>query len=487
MTEIQHQALQPYLTEASSSGFTPVYLLFGDAFLYEQAVKQIVHAIIPDPKTQRHGYEIIQHHESSQILDAIEKLNTYGFFNPKKIIELRDSNVFISVRNTGSLLQKIKKAYDRAEIYLAVEYYLELLGKMNIRIDDVSDKNLFELLHVDADEFTDVDWLRKVHQEARATPHSPAYCSDDAKILENAIVKGFPQNHHLIITTDTIDKKTSLYQTIHHHGTIIDCSVPKGTKKADKNKQKQTLMDYMNQVLKPLQKKMNADAFELFYEKIGFDIRSFANGLEKIIQYAGGKAVIDTHDVEAVSQHGRQDPLYELTGAIGDKNLQKTLRVLSSLLDSGVHPLQILAAMTNQMRKLLIIHDFLTRAYGKPFQGVRFDEFQRDVIPLIRQYDDALLGFLQENPSDFMDHISESPPVAASRKNISSDLLMLRKDSHPYSLYILFQNANMFEYDEIINNIKLLSQADALMKISGQRPDAVLQEMVITICRPRLV
>ncbi len=110
MTEIQHQALQPYLTEASSSGFTPVYLLFGDAFLYEQAVKQIVHAIIPDPKTQRHGYEIIQHHESSQILDAIEKLNTYGFFNPKKNHRTQGFQCFYKRSEYGLVAAKNQKS-----------------------------------------------------------------------------------------------------------------------------------------------------------------------------------------------------------------------------------------------------------------------------------------------------------------------------------------------------------------------------------------
>ncbi|MCU0598093.1 MAG: hypothetical protein MUE70_02405 [Desulfobacterales bacterium] len=483
MPELHHQSLHQYLKETDQTSFAPVCLVYGESFLYEQAVKQIVDAIIPDVSKQRQGHEIIRHQEPSQIIDAIERLNTYAFFNQKKIIELRDSNIFVSARNQGKLLGKIKKAYDSSDMILAIRYYLELLARLNIDSDDISEENINSILDIDANEFPDIKWLTAISDEAKKNSRTPLQTNDESDILEKALVAGFPKNNHLIISTDTVDKRAGLYQSIKNIGIIIDCTVSKGSRKADKDLQRKTLLDYLNRELKKHRKEMDPDAFELFYEKIGFDIRNFAGCLEKIIQYAGDRTAIHARDVEAVSHQVRQDPIYELTGAILEKNIAKSLYCLSSLLNAGYHPLQILTAIVNQMRRVLMIIGFLRSPSGQTWhKGIRFEKFQSDVVPLIRKYDDALLCRLKENELAYLDK-SENES-ASSKKSVSSDLLILKKDQHPYSVYASFLKAERMEEVGILRALTNLSKADMAMKTTGQRPKSILEELIIKICTP---
>jgi DNA polymerase-3 subunit delta len=481
MTEIYHQALQQYLKESGRASFAPVYLIYGEAFLYEQTVKQLVDAIIPDTSAQRHAYEIIRHQDSSQIRDAVEKLNTYAFFNQKKIVELRDSTIFVSARNQGNVLGKIKKTYDSGDLIQASRYYLELLARLKVDFNDLCEDNIADVLDVDANEFPDVNWLLTLTDEIKKKGSTAPSGSNDSGLLEKCLASGFPKNNHLIISTDTVDKRASLYQMIKQTGVIIDCTVSKGARKADKDIQRQALIDYMNRELKKRHKEITPDVFELLYEKIGFDIRNFAGFLEKVIQYTGERKTIHVQDVEAVSHPVRQDPLYELTGALLEKNTQKSIYYLSSLLDSGHHPLQILTAMANQIRRLLLIKDFLKNHSGSLWHsGMDFKQFQKNVVPVMQKFDDALSIYLNESSRAF----GEKPEreAAALKKDIPSDLMLMKKDQHPYAVYILFQKAQRFDEKEISSALIRLSQADVAMKTSGQRPKSILEEVVIKIC-----
>lgn len=481
MTEINHQSISQYIRETEKSSFSSVYLIFGEDFLYQQVVHHIVNALIPNASKQRHGHEIIRHQETGQIVDIIERLNTYAFFKEKKIIELRDSSVFITQKNQDKLIQKIKKAYDNSDFDQATRYYLELLGRLHLEPSEINEQNLTEVLNIDPVEFPDRAWLTAISEEAQKKVMSAIHGSDESELLKTAIEKGFPQNNHLIITTDIVDKRTGLYQTIKKAGVVIDCSVAKGSRKAEKDEQRQVIAQYMNRKLKRHQKEIAPDAFDVMYDKIGFDMRNFSRNLEKLISYVGDRKSIHTHDVEAIFNQVRQDPIYELTGAISEKNIQKSTHYLSSLQSSGYHPLQILMAITNQIRKLITIKEFLNSRWGAGWhRGMRFDQFQKDVLPLIKKYDDELISYVESQNYVFWEKTGAD--AAVDKKNYSSDLFLTKKSSHPYSLYLLITKSEIFQENHLLRSVEILSLADAALKTTGQRPKSILENMIIQIC-----
>ena len=72
-----------------------------------------------------------------------------------------------------------------------------------------------------------------------------------------------------------------------------------------------------------------------------------------------------------------------------------------------------------------------------------------------------------------------------SKKIVSSDLFLLKKDQHPYAMYALFLKADLFDHNELSSDLMNLSQADVAMKTSGQRPKSILEALIISICRPK--
>ena len=66
----------------------------------------------------------------------------------------------------------------------------------------------------------------------------------------------------------------------------------------------------------------------------GFDLRTFCNNLEKLISWVGDRVEITIKDVGSVLQRTKRDPIYELTNAISDRNVQRTLFYLTSILSA---------------------------------------------------------------------------------------------------------------------------------------------------------
>ena len=55
----------------------------------------------------------------------------------------------------------------------------------------------------------------------------------------------------------------------------------------------------------------------------------------------------------------REEPLYELTTVMGEGKLVEALRKLNQLWEQGYNPLQILAGITNTLRRLLVARELL--------------------------------------------------------------------------------------------------------------------------------
>ena len=75
---------------------------------------------------------------------------------------------------------------------------------------------------------------------------------------------------------------------------------------------------------------------------------------EKLALYAGSRTRIDTADLDVVVGRTRQEALFELTDALGKKELERTLDCGRRLEEHGVHPLAVIATLKNYTRNLLL-------------------------------------------------------------------------------------------------------------------------------------
>ena len=154
---------------------------------------------------------------------------------------------------------------------------------------------------------------------------------------------------------------------------------------------------------------------------------------------------------------------------------------MSSLLSSGFHYLQVLTAMTNQIRKLLLIKDFLESGFGSDwYPGIGYDQFKKMIIPLISRYDEELI-----KKSDYHQNAVKGKfdsQDLKKKKKLSTDLMIAKNPNNPYPVFQQFLRSPKYTKQELFTAFEVLSHADVKLKTTGQAPATVLEEVVFKIC-----
>lgn len=475
MTEINYKEFKDYLKKPDKGGFAPVYLIFGEELLYKTVFEELLDELVPAP-TRGLNYEPVDGADE-KINEALQRINTYSLLQGTKVVAICDTQIFYSKLNEKALIEKAKKEYNNDNIQKAANYLLSLLGLLNLSFDDISKANRGKALKLDLDRSAGEEWFDKTVDYCMAGGLTPSNGEDKGKLLQQAIEKGFPQNNHLIITADMVDKRKGLYKAINKCGMVVDCSVPKGERRADRMVQERVLYENMETVLTKNKKRMDKAAIAAMFEMTGFNLRSFLNNLEKLISYVGERNRITVDDVKFVLKRTKRDPIFELTNAISDRDLEKALFFLNSLLPQLDHPLQLFAAITNQVRKLLLVKGFVESQHGMAWHaGIRFDQFQRAVMPAIKEYDKDLLSRLE----DWESMLSKN--VKANKRKLSADLLVAQNPNNPYPVYQMLLRSERFTTNELIEDLKSLSEADLRLKSIGGNPKIILEKVIFHIC-----
>lgn len=452
MSELSYKALPEVLAEIKAGTICPVYLLYGDEFLCRSAFKSVLGALVP-PHHQDLNYEAIDG-AGENVYEIIQHLNTFPLIPSAKVVAVHGTRIFYSAVVMDDLLGRSKEAFEMEGLEESARYLLYALSMAGISLDDVregnwkgvSDKKLRERFEQDDNS----GWLGQVIaycvQEKMAVPVH----QDDADVLNDAILAGYPETNHLVLTTDLVDKRRRLYKTIKKIGVVVDCSVPKGDRKADKDRQQAALKTHMKKILKKVGKRMAPGGFESLYEKIGPDMRSFDSELEKVVTFVGDRDEILPTDVETISKRTRQDPIYEMSNAVAKRDTHKALFFLDSLLRSSIHPLQVLAVVTNQIRKLILAKDFIHSEYGNGWRkDLSYAAFQKMILPKIEKREpDSLTG-----------------------------------NTHPYAIYMTLKQSHNYTLEELIGALELLLDTDIRLKSTGQNPKMVLEHAVLGICK----
>jgi len=487
MPVISYKDLKKYLVDRGNDPFAPVYLIYGEDMLTQSSFDELLNTLVPASERSINYDPLDGTYEN--IHAVIERINTFSLLPGTKVIALRDSRIFYAGPDKDRILDNAKKACEDDNVKKAAGHLLSLMGFLNLSFDDISKSNREKSLGPGKVSGADDSWLDEIIAYCRENNLSVRVARDDGRILQQAIEKGFPRNNHLIITTDMVDKRRGLFKTLSSKGMIVDCSVPKGDRRADRIVQESVLVEKMSSILKAGKKTMNQATYMALYEMTGFDLRTFSHNLEKLISWIGDREQITIEDVAAVLQRTKTDPIYELTNALADRSADRSFFFLDSLLSSGLHPLQVFAALVNQVRKLLLVKDFVKSPYGSDWQAAcPYDFFQKRIIPAIVEYDRKLLDQIDK----WQDMLKEetalqnavSPAKTKKKKNrATTDLLIAKNPKNSYPIYLLLKKAEKFSKEELLNAVESLNEADKNLKSSGQNPKLVLEKIILGICK----
>ena len=487
MSIISYKDVQKYIAQTGVKSFAPIYLIYGEEMLTKNAFDEILDGLLPG-SLRNLNYEPLDGTQTT-IHEAIERVNTYSLLPGLKVVALRDARLFYAGQDKQRLLERAQKAFDDDNLEKAAAHLRNLMGLLNLSYDDISKPNRQRSLGQGVQSGVGDAWLDEVIAYCQENNLGVLPAKDDCGVLQAAVEKGFPSNNHLIITTDIVDKRRILFKTMSNLGIVIDCSVPKGDRRADKIAQESILVEKMNAMLKAANKSISPATYSALYEKTGFDLRNFSSNLEKLINFVGDRQEINVSDVEAVLRRTKVDPVYELTNALADRKLEKALFFLDSILAAGIHPLQVFAALINQTRKLLLVKDFAESAYGNVWQATcPYDLFQRQVIPAIVEYDRALLDHLSRQQADLVEipasaNTYSRAPKRAKKKKPTSDLIIAKNPKNAYPIYQLLKKSERFSKTELIEAFESLKTADKKLKTGSGNPKLVLETFLFSVCR----
>ncbi len=481
MAEITYSQFKSYI----SDDFSPagVYLIFGEEYLYKSVYQKLIDRIIPEDRREFSLEELAGTDDNTY--EAVERVNTFSLDAESKVIGLTDAGIFYSKDNAGDLVQRIKTSVTDGNLKKGADLFIKLLSLMDIDLEDMSADDRSRIHQKDA-EATDNDpsWLETITGYCRDRALGPTTVADAVTTLTTAIEKGFAPGNHLLITAENVDKRRKLYKTIKERGVVIDCSVPTRDNRADRAKQETALAEIMRTVLEARGKTMAQDAFNALRNMTGFDLRTFHSSLEKLIAFTGDRTVITASDVTELLKRTKKDPIYELTGALFDRNIPQALFLLDSLLSGAepLHPLQVIAAIVNQTRKLLVIRDFMDNDQNKNWHdAMPFDAFRKKTLPAITDYDNRIREHLDQQQALLPDQDTGKKP--GKRKAPTSDLLISPNPASPFPTYQNFKKAAAFSTTELLAALTALAETDRQLKSSRLDQRLILENLIIRIIR----
>ncbi len=492
MPSITFKTLPQYINDPQRKRFEPVHLLFGEEFLCQKALEALLDKMLPNTQ-DRMNYETVDG-DNENIPLVIERINTYSLLSGDKILVINNSKIFFSTQNQETFLVKAKEAFDNDNFKKASQYFAALLGNFKFSFDDVQKQNRNQTLKTDLAVLKDDAWIDTILDYCHDNEVKIPKIENRAESLQRVIEKGFPSQNHLIITADIVDKRRSLFKTIKKCGMIIDCSAPKGISWADRKEQEAIIRERMQARLDQSGKNIDMPAFKALYDMTGFDLRTFTGHLDKLVHFVGNRKRITAKDVQAIAKRTKSDPIFTLTDAVARRNLAESLFFIKSLLDEGLHPLQILTAIVNQIRKLLLVKGFTESSYNRTWQGgATFDMFKNQVMPAVQAYDKEIVAQIKQLEVCLTPEKQNAPQTEAKKKKktkpktkkIGSEFQIAPNPNNPYPVYQSFIKAENFTKDELIDMIDALSQADLQLKSSGHSHKRILEQLIFSICRAK--
>ncbi|NTV12816.1 MAG: DNA polymerase III subunit delta [Desulfobulbaceae bacterium] len=440
----------PTLLKALDRGqMAPVYLVVGERFLCQQAVEELLRHLLPDERqraaclTQLDG----EHEEPGQTLN---QLRTYSLFGGRRVIKVSDSRLLFS-KVVGQTLWERAVEYqeknDPAGAARCLRQFLELEGLAGAELLELASADWQAQLGF-ARPAGDLAWVRDL--VGGGPTGSKGATVDTAELYLTALREGLPGGNILILTAEAADKRKKLYKTIAEVGVIVDLAVDSGSSKAADKGRAEVVETIVRKTLADFGKTIDAKALAVLVERVGFHPVAAGLESEKLALFADERKSIGVADINEVVGRTREEAIFELNEAVGNRDLAAALAIAGRLQEGGTHALAIIGALHNYLRKLLVVKALQGMAEPTYSPGLAFAPFQA-----------------------YLERLKKSR-AAALPKEISG---------HPYAIYMLFGKAEKFSLAELTGALTALLEADYDLKGSGLPAKLLLDALLLRLLR----
>ncbi len=177
-------------------------------------------------------------------------------------------------------------------------------------------------------------------------------------------------------------------------------------------------------------KRISQDAARYLADIVGQDLGQVSQAIERLTLFIGSRPAIDIKDVEESIAETTQRSIFELTDAIGRKNLKRAIGVLANLIEFGTAPVLILNMIARHFRILTRAREIEKRATSA-----------------------EMASYLGVNPFFAKEYLEQ---------------------------------CKLFSHSELKGNFGTLARCDRELKSSRIPKDRILEHLLFDLCRTKL-
>jgi len=438
--------VEEIIKKAGAGEVYPVYLFIGDRPIIHPQIHRLIDCLVSE-EAKGFNFEILSPDFFSEGR-LLELLETRGFSPGRRVVLVQDPPLLVSADTAKTRWKKILAAMEAGDDARAKEFVSRVFSDLRIdakELAGLSQRQMEEILDWPKDlSIRNLSEFLEVHGEYLERIE-PIHTGSGDRILSWLARRADPSRAVIIIESEIVDRRCSLYKELKKHGPVVDLDKEKKDKKSGAD----FARSFIRSSVREKGKEIEPKAIEAIMERVGHeDLVGLKTEIQKLVSQAGDRTRIKAGDVcELVVRH-KDEELYRLTGAIGEKDLDKCLKSLGYLLDQGIHPLAILKTVANFLRKMIILRAVFE--YGPGLQAVKnleYGTFKNRMLPEIKE----ILG--------------DTPPAVL-------------KGAHPYALYRLGRQVHGFDLDQMLDLLASMAEMDLEFK-GGQVSPRVLLETLI--------
>lgn len=435
------------LAQAEKGQPAPIYLIAGDSYLSQDVHQQLISRLLPE---ERHSFNLeTVDGEKEDLHSILERLHTFPFFPGRKVVSVKNPVQIFTPGSQDRLWKKAEEAWQKGQPERCARLIQTLLQQSGLSLK-LLEGGLTGNEEILTEKFFPnrimPTWFKEALIQIKALTSEESEALNPDQWLESAILQGFPKDHLLILLVEGPPGAKKIVKTIAEHGVVLNLSV----KQAKKGEQTVTLKAYLRSRLSKEGKSILPQAEALLLERIDPEVFLLEMEIQKILSYIGDRKEILPKDITELVGVNREEPLYELTTVLGERNFEEGLRKLKQLWEQGYNPLQILAGITNALRRLLVAQELLeTLSETPPRAWQNFGAFSAKILPQLKK----------------------------------SPLPELLSKVHPFVLFNTLKTTGNFSRRRLISALERLHETDRLLKTSGATPAFLLEDFIFSFCK----